>query len=35
MMWRHMVGGDELESARVMWRIDVDVSGETIPTGRQ
>lgn len=28
MMWRHMVGGDELESARVMWSIDVEVSGE-------
>ena len=35
MMWRHMVGGDELESTRVMCRIDVEVSGETSPSGRQ
>ena len=35
MMWRHMVGGGELVSARVMWRIDVKMSGENSPIGRQ
>ena len=34
-MWRHMVGGDEMESTRVMLRIDVEVSGENSPSGRQ